>query len=339
MLEPAVTGRSGNVGSGALGFASEDSSSAQPLEIASAYDSVLPAVKAASFDQRWRSWGTAYGAANTTSGDATLGTHSLSASAYGFVGGVDYRWTPDNVVGFAVGSGTTQWGLDQALGGGRGYGLQVGAYSKSYFGSAYLASSVGFANQWMTTDRYTFTAEHLTADFMAETYGARVEAGYRYAMPWASVTPYAAGQAQAFYTPSYVESDLSGGAAGSFALAYNSATAFDVSSEIGARFDSIMPFFSDMQLVWRGRLAWQHEWLNNPALTATFDTTLLSGALPGSAASFTVNGAPLPSDSAIVSAGFDVHVTPSLTVGAVFDAALASSAQTYGGTATVRYRW
>jgi uncharacterized protein with beta-barrel porin domain len=153
------------------------------------------------------------------------------------------------------------------------------------------------------------------------------------------VTPYVAGQAQAFYTPNYVENDLSGGSVGSFALVYNASTAFDVSSEIGARFDSVMPFFSDMQLVWRGRLAWQHEWLTNPALTATFDTTLLSGAIPCSAASFTVNGAPQPSDSAIVSAGFDVHVTPSLTVGALFNSALAASAQTYGGSATARYRW
>jgi uncharacterized protein with beta-barrel porin domain len=338
MLEPAVNGRSGSVGAGSLGFASDDAT-AQPLEIASAFDAVLPAVKAAGFDQRWRAWGAAYGAANATNGDAALGTHDLTASAYGFVGGMDYRWSPDNVIGFAVGSGTTQWGLDQALGSGQSYGMQVGAYTKSYFGSAYLASSFGFANQWTTTDRYVFTGEHLTANFMAQSYGARVEAGYRYAMPWASVTPYAAGQAQAFYTPSYNESDLSGGTAGSFALAYNATTAFDVSSEIGTRFDSIMPFFSDMQLVWRGRLAWQHEWLNNPALTATFGTALLSGALPGSATSFTINGARLPSDSAIASAGFDVHVTPSLTVGAVFDSALAPSAQTYGGTATMRYRW
>ncbi len=338
MLEPAVNGRSGSVGAGSLGFAAEDTG-AQPIEIASAYGQVMPAVKAPSFDQRWRTWGSAYGAANTTNGDTALGTHDLTASAYGFVGGMDYRWTPDNVVGFAIGSGSTQWGLEQALGSGRSYGLQVGAYTKSYFGSAYLATSFGFANQWMTTDRNAFTGEHLTAQFMAETYGARVEAGYRYATPWANVTPYAAGQAQAFYTPSYVESDLSGGTAGSFALAYNAATAFDVSSEIGARFDSIMPFFSDMQLAWRGRLAWQHEWLNNPALTASFNTALLSGTLPGSITSFTVNGAQLPPDSAIVSAGFDVHVTPSLTVGASFDSALALSAQTYGGTATLRYRW
>jgi uncharacterized protein with beta-barrel porin domain len=148
----------------------------------------------------------------------------------------------------------------------------------------------------------------------------------------------AAGQAQAFYTSNYVESDLGGGTAESLARAYNAATAFDDSSETGARLDSVMPFFN-MQLVWLGRLVWQHEWLTNPALTATFDTTLLSGAISNSATSFAVNGAPPPSNSAIVSAGFDVHVTQSLTVGAVFDLALAPSAQTYGGTAALRYRW
>jgi autotransporter-associated beta strand protein len=338
MLEPAVNGRSGAAGSAALGFAAEDAP-AQPLEVASAYGQVLPAVKATSFDQRWRAWGSAYGAANATSGDPTLGTHDFTGTAFGFVGGMDYRWSPDSVIGFAVGSGGTQWSLADALGGGRSYGMQAGVYGKSYFGPAYLAVSFGVANQWVNTDRYAFSGEHLTADFLAQSFGGRLEAGYRYAMPWAAVTPYVAGQALAFYTPSYTENDGGGGSSGSFALAYNAATAFDVRSEIGARFDSILPSFSDMQLVWRGRAAWQHEWLNNPALTATFATALTSGALPGAATSFTVNGANVPSNSAIFSTGFDLHVTQSLSIGAAIDSVLATSAQTYGGSATLRYRW
>ena len=48
------------------------------------------------------------------------------------------------------------------------------------------------------------------------------------------MTPYAALQAQSFRTPSYNETDVTGGG---FALSYNGHTATDTRSELGARFD------------------------------------------------------------------------------------------------------
>ena len=59
-----------------------------------------------------------------------------------------------------------------------------------------------------------------------------------------------------------------------------------------------------MPLVLRGRLAWAHDWVSNPALSAAFQ------ALPG--ASFTVNGAALPQNSALTTAGAELHLTPQL---------------------------
>jgi uncharacterized protein with beta-barrel porin domain len=51
----------------------------------------------------------------------------------------------------------------------------------------------------------------------------------------------------------------------------------------------------DRPLVLYGRAAWGHDFVNNPSLGAVFQ------ALPGG--SFTVNGAPIPHDSALTSAG------------------------------------
>ena len=48
------------------------------------------------------------------------------------------------------------------------------------------------------------------------------------------MTPYAAVQAQSFRTPGISETDVTGGG---FALGYNSRTATDTRSELGARFD------------------------------------------------------------------------------------------------------
>jgi uncharacterized protein with beta-barrel porin domain len=66
-------------------------------------------------------------------------------------------------------------------------------------------------------------------------------------------------------------------------------------------------------------------------LNATFQ------GLPGS--SFTVNGAPIPSDSALVSVGAELHMSTHWLALAKFDGEFAGSSQTYAGTGTLRYAW
>ena len=84
-------------------------------------------------------------------------------------------------------------------------------------------------------------------------------------------------------------------------------------------------------LILFGRVAWAHDFVNNPALSAAFES------LPG--ASFTVNGAAIAHDSALTSAGAKLFLSPGLMVMAKFDGEFASHASTYAGTGTVRYTW
>ena len=44
----------------------------------------------------------------------------------------------------------------------------------------------------MSTDRFAFAGDHLTASFNAQSYGGRIESGYRFATWYGGVTPYAA---------------------------------------------------------------------------------------------------------------------------------------------------
>ncbi len=86
-----------------------------------------------------------------------------------------------------------------------------------------------------------------------------------------------------------------------------------------------------MPLILRARLAWAHDWVSNPTLDAVFES------LPG--ASFTVNGAPIPQNSALASAGAELFLTPNLTLLAKFDGEFAPGSQTYAGSGTLRYTW
>ncbi len=328
MLDPFVDGRSSGVGGGASGFATEQQASLPP-DIALAYNSVLKAPpKPPTLGQRWTAWGAVYGGSNTTNGDPVVGSSDLTAHTYGFAGGIDNQVTPDTVLGFALAGGGTNWGLAQGLGGGRSDAFQAGVYGRTYFGPAYVAASLAFANHWMSTNRFAFGGDQLSASFNAQSYGGRVETGYRDAMlPMAAVTPYAALQAQSFHTPNYSETDLTGGG---FALTYNAMTASDARSELGARFDDLT-MFNRMPLTLRARAAWAHDWVSNPALGAVFQ------ALPG--ASFVVNGPALPKDSALASAGAELHITPALSLLAKFDGEFAGGSRTYAGTGALRYSW
>ena len=330
MLDPSAGGGGGINGGGARGFAPEQDSTL-PLDVAQAYASALKAPPASqTFNQRWSAWGSAFGGTGHTNGDPAIGTNNVSASDYGFAAGMDYHATPDLVYGFGLAGGGTNWNLAQGLGSGRSDAFQAGIYAKTHLGPAYLSAALAFANHWFTTDR-TALGDQLRASFTGQSYAARLETGYRYALPVTGaiigVTPYAALQAQDFHTPSYGETDLTGGG---FGLNYASMNATDTRSELGARFDNLQ-IADGMPLVLRGRLAWAHDWISNPSLGAAFQT------LPG--AIFTVNGATPPKNSALTTAAAELHVTANWTAIAKFDGEFGSGSETYGGTGTLRYTW
>jgi uncharacterized protein YhjY with autotransporter beta-barrel domain len=328
MLDPFVDGRFGT-GGGPIGFAPDQGTSFPP-DIALAYASILKTPPKPTFDQRWTAWGSAFGASSTTNGNAAIGSNTVTAADYGFAAGMDYRATPNTVYGFALAGGGTNWNLTQGLGTGRSDAFQAGVYGKSYWGPAYVSAALAFTNYWFSTNR-TALGDDVTARFAGQGYGGRLETGYRYSVPVsgtvAGVAPYAAIQTQWFHTPTYSETDLSGGGLG---LAFNSMTANDTRSELGARFDD-PTLLNGLPLILRARVAWAHDWFSNPSLDAVFQS------LPGS--SFIVNGATPPKNSALTSAGAQYFFSPAWSFTAKFDGEFASGSQTYGGTGTLRYQW
>ena len=288
-------------------------------------------------ERRWSVWGGGYGGQNITIGDASAGTHDRTARVYGIAAGLDYRITPDTVVGFALAGG----GTDFALAGGYGRGgsdmFQAAVYSMTQINAAYISGALAYGWHHVTTDRFLTVAgtDHLTADFDANSFGGRIEGGYRFAMPgffYATafgITPYAAMQAQTFLTPSYSESAASGSSA--FALAYDSQSTTTTRIELGSWFDTSYVLDNDSTLSLFGRAAWAHDWYSDPSVTATF----LS--LPG--ASFTEFGAAPVHDSLLTSAGAQISFSNGISLSGSFEGEFAGHSQSYGGTARLRYTW
>lgn len=347
MLDPYVDGR-GGFGSGGqpLDFA-PDQVNGLPPEIALAYAGLLKAPPASrgGFAQRWTAWGAGFGGSAMAKGDPAVGSSNVTTGSFGYATGLDYHYSPDTVAGFSLAGGGTNWNLAQGLGGGRSNAFLAGIYGVTRQGPAYLAAALAFANDWFTTNRTAFAGDQLTARFQGQSYSARLEGGYRFAVPapslpspasgaglgwgWGNIglTPYVAIQTQEFRTPAYSEDDLTGG---SFALSYGAMNGTDTRSELGTRFDDLTAL-GDMPLVLRAKLAWAHDWVGNAALNASFVS------LPGTG--FKVVGAPLPHDSALTSLGAQLFVTPHWSLLAKFDGEFASTSQIYAGSGTLRYTW
>ena len=260
-----------------------------------------------------------------------VGSNNVATSTYGYAGGMDYHYSSNTMLGFSLAGGGTNWNLANALGTGRSDAFLAGIHGMTHEGPWYLAGALAFANNWFTTNRVAFAGDQLSASFQGQNYAARFEGGYRFIVPVSAyaltVTPYAAIQTQDFHTPTYTETDLSGGG---FGLSYNAMNGTDTRNELGARFDDLTTFDS-MPLILRAKVAWAHDWTSDPALNASFESL--------ASTSFTVFGAPIPHNSVLTTAGAQLFFTPAWSVIAMFDGEFADGVQTYSGSGTLRYTW
>jgi outer membrane autotransporter protein len=290
--------------------------------------------------RRWGIWAAGYGGQATAAGDFFgAGSHDRSVSFYGYASGLDYRVSPSTVVGFALAGGGTRFGLSENLGNGRSDMFQAAVYGATHFNAAYVSAAVAYAWHQVSTERFlnVLGSDHLAADFSAYNIGGRIEGGYRFALPgvagWPGrygLTPYAAGQVQAFHTPAYTETAVSGSSA--FALAYDARTTTTIRSELGVWLDWSSPVDHNTALVVRTRAAWAHDEWTTPSIAARFQS------LPGTAR-LIVTGAEPASDLLLASAGAEILFRNGFSLGARFDGEFAERSQKYAGTGRLRYTW
>jgi autotransporter-associated beta strand protein/T5SS/PEP-CTERM-associated repeat protein len=297
-----------------------------PPEIARAYAAVTPpSERSIPFNARWNVWASAFGGANNTNGDPSgTGSANFSARTAGVAAGLDYKLSPDTLIGFALAGGGSSWSLAQGLGGGRSDVFQAGLYGSQKFGPWYVSGAVAFANYWASTTRT------ITLPAVDTLNAGRAEAGYRIAWAPVNLAPYVALQAQTFSTPNYSEAATSG--ASTFALSYAAHTGSVVRSEVGS-WASRNFLLADNALVTAfGRVAYAHDWEDTPQAAATF-----LGLAP--VASFIVNGAKPTADLAVMTAGAEIRMANGWALMGKFDGEFGQGTQTYAGTARVRYAW
>jgi outer membrane autotransporter protein len=293
---------------------------------------VLPqARQPAQSERRFAIWGQGYGGYANTKGDSSVGSPDTTSRVYGFATGLDYRFASDLTAGFALGGAGTSWAYGSNLGGGNSDVFQAGLYGTKRFGAAYVSAAFAYAWQDTSTNRTVTIAgtDQLRGHFIANSFGGRIETGYRLQGGWADITPYAAVQVQNTSLPSYSETVASGSA--QFAMTYDKLSSTSTRFELGSWLDKVYALQGGDALALRGRLAWAHDDNGTQGITAGFQ------AVPG--LSFVIDGTEPPKNLALVSSGVQYRFANGLTVGAKFDSELASHSRSYSGSGTVSFTW
>jgi autotransporter-like protein len=335
LTDPMATNKV-STATGPLGYAAEKKLSPAVRAANAAFKALPPPVPV--FVPQWEVWGAAFGGINNTKGDAAAATSDLYTRVGGVAAGADYRFAPDSLIGFSLAGGNINWTVNSATvaGGGSSDTFMAGIYGKYGFGAGYLSGAATYTNYWMKTDRMSFpgAGDLFRANFDAESWGGRLEGGYRAGQYWAiNWTPYAAIQGQSFRTPNYVETVEVGAAANALTVSGRTATAFR--GEVGLRSDKIFAVDNGGQLNLFGKFAYAHDEISNPQANVAF--AAIGGI--GGAAPFTVFGTRPSRDLALTTAGAEWRLTNGVSFLVKFDGEFGDRSETYSGTGRIRYTW
>ena len=315
-------------GAAPLGYASERSGA--PAAVRSAFAAIdKPAAPA----PRWDVWGTAFGGGSNLSGDpARTGSHDAYTRAGAVAAGADYRFAANSLLGFSLAGGATNWSVGN--GGGSSDVFMAGVYGKHKIGPSYIAAAASYANYWMSTTRTVTVAgiDQLKARFNAESFGGRIEAGYRMPARFLDVgwTPYGAIQGQSFRTPDYSEAAASG--SNQFALRFAGRTATAFRAEVGLHTDKVIAIDKGSELSLFGKAAYAHDAVTDPAVAANF-------AVLGATGGFTAFGARSSQNLLLSSAGAEWRLASGVSFMVKADTEWGERSRSYSGVGRIRYSW
>ncbi len=289
--------------------------------------------RAVAVDAGWSVWTKAYAQSGSTNGDAGTGAASSTGSLYGVAAGADKRLTPDTVVGFALSGGGTSFGLGQARGSGTGDTFQAGLYGSTRLGDGYVSAALAYGWNSFSISRNVAAAglnETYASRVTAQTYGGRLETGWRIGVRAYGLTPYAALEAIGYQAPGYAET-FTAPATGAFALAYAGKSSASIRSELGLRADARTELAPGQTLITYGRIAWAYQARPDRSVDASFQGLANSG--------FTVFGARASTHTALASLGAELQIAAGTRLSSSLDAELGDRHRSIRANLGLRHTW
>ena len=288
------------------------------------------AMTSTSREQNYNAWIQGYG--NWASIDGNGNTARLDYNTGGFVAGVDGTIFDNWRLGLLAGYSRTTFDVDGRSSSGQSDNYTLGAYAGSAWklnnGKA-IAFRTGLAYTWheIELDRsVTFPgfSDSLSSDYHAGTFQAFGELAYQWGGQDAPL--------EAFANLAYVHHRTDGfNEAGRTAarLTVDSDTMDTAFTTIGLRASRHF-MLGNVAANAHGSIGWRHAY-------GDIDTSSTNSILGSSA--FTVYGAPIAKDAALIEAGLNFNLSPSATLGLNYTGQIGSHAYQQGVNAVLRVRF
>ncbi|HWK65119.1 MAG TPA: autotransporter domain-containing protein [Rhizobiaceae bacterium] len=288
-----------------------------------AADSSMPvtAVASPATTEMLALWTTGFGDWGAFGGNANAA--GLNESTGGFLFGADATIGDGWRLGVAGGYSHSDFSIARRNSSGDSDNWHVGLYGGKVWGPLALRTGLTYTWQGVTTARsvaFPGYSDSLNADYDTGTFQAFGELGYRIDTAHASFEPYANLAYVSLDTGGYREK---GGAAALFSDGAGMDTTF---STLGLRASKEIALGSHDATV-RGAIGWRH---------AFGDITPAIGQAFVSSDAFTVTGAPVAENAAVVEAGFDLLVGTSTTIGLAYTGQFGDSVTRNGFDATLK---
>lgn len=258
---------------------------------------------------------------NLSSQSGLFGTQSQT---WGGIGAIEKIIDPSLRLGVVAGGTQTNLSVSGLQGKGQaGFG-HAAFYAQKTIGAAYVLGIAGWSfGQTSTTRNVLSTLQ--TGSFNGQGPNARIEAGYRFILNAAELTPYAALQGVWLRQNGMIES------MNSFAGLYvNGQTVVSLPLSIGLQAKKAAQLSADWDLNLRGRAAYVHEFFPSRTITAQF-ITIPQG--------FETSGRPMPSNGLDLGAGLEFLNKSGLSLTLAADALLGAGAVGWRWQATAGYQW
>ena len=166
--------------------------------------------------------------------------------------------------------------------------------------------------------------ERARGSFNSDSFGGRLEAGWRQSFGRHYVTPFVGMDAYELDIDGFTENSLRlGGAPSILGLTYQADTVTSVTSSVGLQFDTHYALANDRMLTPFVRVAWVHEY--NPERGVQ---SFLTGA---PAAAFLVDGASAAEDVARVQTGLRLDLSERIALWGFFEGDFSDRTQSYAG--------
>lgn len=273
---------------------------------------------------RFAVWARAFGAWGRLDGDGNAAR--VDHSTGGFIAGGDALVGEHWRLGLQAGYSRTSFDVDELASSGSSNDYHLGLYAGTQRGPIGFRSGLAYTWHRIETDRsvvFPGFSDRLSADYDAGTFQAFGELGYRLDTASVSFEPYA----NLAYVKFKADGFSSNGRAA--ALSGKDRSSDTTFTTLGLRASSEF-MLGSMVATARGGIGWQHAFGD-----VTPETSLAFASGP----SFTVRGAPIAENAAVIEAGLDMNLGKAATLGLTYQGQLASDVQEHGLNAKLSVRF